>query len=40
MEYPYITEGLNIPPDFDGDALTQVGADDLSKLAEKVTDLN
>jgi len=39
MEYPYITEGLNIPPDFDGDALTQVGIDDLLNLEERITDL-
>jgi len=40
MEFPNIVDGLNIPANFAGDALVQVGVDDLNSLQERITDLN
>jgi hypothetical protein len=40
MEFPNIVEGLNVPTNFDGDALVQVGVDDLNSLEQYNTDLN
>jgi hypothetical protein len=40
MEFPNIVEGLNIPANFAGDGLVQVGVDDLNSLQERITDLN